>query len=29
MRNWMTMNAWIVNEVVIVFFLVISISGLE
>jgi threonine/homoserine/homoserine lactone efflux protein len=29
MRNWMTTNAWVVNEVVIVFFLVISISGLE
>ena len=29
MRNWMTTNAWIVNEVVIVFFLVISISGLQ
>jgi hypothetical protein len=29
MRNWMTTNAWIVNEIVIVFFLVMSISGLE
>lgn len=29
MRNWMTTNAWVVNEVVIVFFLAISISGLE
>ncbi|MEX1124480.1 MAG: GAP family protein [Acidimicrobiia bacterium] len=29
MRNWMTTNAWIVNEVVIVFFLVVAISGLE
>ena len=29
LRNWMTTNAWIVNEVVIVFFLAISISGLQ
>jgi hypothetical protein len=29
MRNWMTTNAWIVNEVVIVFFLVMAISGLQ
>jgi hypothetical protein len=29
MRNWMTTHAWIVNEIVIVFFLVMSISGLE
>lgn len=29
MRNWMTTNAWVVNEVVIVFFLAISISGLQ
>lgn len=29
MRNWMTTNAWIVNEIVIVFFLAMSISGLE
>jgi hypothetical protein len=28
-RTWMTTNAWIVNEVVIVFFLVMSISGLQ
>ena len=29
MRNWMTTNAWIVNEVVIVFFLAVAISGLQ
>jgi len=29
MRHWMNANAWIVNEVVIVFFLAISISGLQ
>ena len=29
MRNWMTTNAWIVNEIVIVFFLVMSVSGLQ
>jgi hypothetical protein len=28
-RAWMTTNAWIVNEVVILFFLAMSISGLE
>ena len=28
-REWMTTNAWIVNEVVIVFFLAVSISGLQ
>lgn len=29
MRDWMTTHAWIVNEVVILFFLAISISGLQ
>ena len=29
MRDWMTTNSWIVNEVVILFFLAISISGLQ
>ena len=29
MRNWMTTNAWVVNEIVIVFFLAVTISGLD